>query len=167
MQKFSHFCHPQSRIQSSMTVPALTLLLALATIQSMSQPASPHTLAEMRDRYRTVLIFAPASDPRLNQQVEMLRSHRADLIDRQIMLVPFYRKYAGGVDTEVVTFLNTEESSIRCRFHIASTDFAVILLGKDGTEKFRSYTSITMPQLNSIIDAMPMRQQEMKICPVR
>jgi hypothetical protein len=37
-----------------------------------------------------------------------------------------------------------------------------VLLGKDGGEKLRSRTPVTMERLNTLIDAMPMRQQEVQ-----
>jgi hypothetical protein len=38
----------------------------------------------------------------------------------------------------------------------------VILVGKDGTEKRREQTPIELADIFNQIDAMPMRQQEMK-----
>ncbi len=121
---------------------------------------SQTTLPQMRDQYRPLLIFAPQGDPRLSQQVESLRLHRNDLIDRQVKLVPFFHKYAGAVDSEIITFLPAEEPFLRKRFHISDKDFAVILIGKDGGEKLRSSKPLSFDKLRDAIDAMPMRRQE-------
>lgn len=51
---------------------------------------------------------------------------------------------------------------LRQQFGITTEDFAVILVGKDGTEKQRSQTLIDPATIFSAIDAMPMRQQEMR-----
>lgn len=41
-------------------------------------------------------------------------------------------------------------------------DFTVILVGKDGSDKLRETKPLTLTKLYSTIDAMPMRQSEMK-----
>ncbi|MBW4517481.1 MAG: DUF4174 domain-containing protein [Timaviella obliquedivisa GSE-PSE-MK23-08B] len=45
---------------------------------------------------------------------------------------------------------------------MAPGKFTVILVGKDGTEKQRSQTPIDPATIFRTIDAMPMRQQEMR-----
>ncbi len=143
--------------------------LAIATVlftlmfQSPGSPTSaPTTLAQMKDHYRPVLIFGPTGDKRLSEQRDRLQAHRHELIERQIMLVLFFHKYAGGVDTEIITFLGPEEPSLRKRLHVKDTDFTVIVLGKDGGEKLRSTHPISFEKLRDTIDAMPMRKQEMQ-----
>ncbi|WP_301922850.1 DUF4174 domain-containing protein [Ferruginibacter sp.] len=44
----------------------------------------------------------------------------------------------------------------------SQTDFTVILLGKDGIEKLRTQNLLTANKLFALIDAMPMRRQEMR-----
>jgi hypothetical protein len=51
---------------------------------------------------------------------------------------------------------------MRNQYKIAPEAFVLILIGKDGEEKFRSSTPVTIERINHIIDAMPMRQDEMK-----
>ncbi|WP_190510597.1 DUF4174 domain-containing protein [Leptolyngbya sp. FACHB-321] len=51
---------------------------------------------------------------------------------------------------------------LRQQFGIPPEEFAVILVGKDGTEKQRSQTPVDLELLFRTIDAMPMRQQEMR-----
>lgn len=139
-----------------------TLAGALLIASNTRAQAPAPTLALMQDRYRPILIFAPEGDPRLRHQVETLRLHRTDLIERQIMLVAFLHKYAGQVDREIITFLNQQETPLRKRFHINEDDFAVIVIGKDGGEKLRSNKLLTFETLRDTIDSMPMRQQEVQ-----
>ncbi len=42
------------------------------------------------------------------------------------------------------------------------TDFTVILIGKDGNEKLRTQNLLTADKLFALIDAMPMRKEEMR-----
>ena len=48
-------------------------------------------------------------------------------------------------------------------YHIIPNEpFTVILIGKDGGEKFRSSNILSTTQLFAMVDAMPMRQAEMR-----
>lgn len=47
-------------------------------------------------------------------------------------------------------------------FRIMGSEFSVVLVGKDGTEKFRSHHPVGVTELFRLIDSMPMRQLEMK-----
>lgn len=99
----------------------------------------------------------------MQTQLHLLTSQRSALIDRQIMLVPFPSLWASAVDHEIVALENEGDSWER--FHVHPNDFTVILLGKDGGEKFRSHAPVTIDRLNRIIDAMPMRQAELHAKP--
>ena len=86
--------------------------------------------------------------------------------ERDLILIPELELWA-KTDEDLSlkrSALNTQEEQAysRRRFHIHPNDFTVLLLGKDGGEKFRSHTPITMERLTQIIDAMPMRRQEMR-----
>ena len=155
----------QLRIQPCMSHLVLPILAALLMPQTPQQPPTPQmsrTLADMRDRYRPLLIFQDGKDERLREQLQLLTAHREDLLDRQIMLTIRPYAWAGMVDDDIMTFRDwSGEDALRHRFHIHPRDFTVILLGKDGTEKFRSHTLVTIDQLTRLIDTMPMRQQEL------
>ena len=45
---------------------------------------------------------------------------------------------------------------------IIDESFTVILIGKDGGEKYRSASLLTASRLFAMVDAMPMRQAEMR-----
>lgn len=55
-----------------------------------------------------------------------------------------------------------EDSNLLSQFGVASNQFTIILIGKDGGEKFRSLKPETTETLFATIDAMPMRKSEMK-----
>jgi len=48
------------------------------------------------------------------------------------------------------------------RFAIAEGAFAVVLVGKDGHQAFRSAQPVTAEDLCARIDAMPMRREELR-----
>ena len=53
-------------------------------------------------------------------------------------------------------------STLLSTYAVAPNQFTIILIGKDGGEKFRSLKPETTETLFAIIDAMPMRKSEMK-----
>ncbi len=55
-----------------------------------------------------------------------------------------------------------EGSNLLSQYGVTSNQFTIILIGKDGGEKFRSLKPETTETLFAIIDAMPMRRSEMK-----
>ena len=118
------------------------------------------TLAVMRDRARPLLIFAPnAEDSQLKLQLSLLQEHASDIKERD--LVPVALTYSGESATET-HFAKAEADAARRRLHVSPGKFAVILLGKDGGEKLRSSQPLDMQKLITTIDAMPMRQDEMR-----
>ena len=48
------------------------------------------------------------------------------------------------------------------KYKATAKGFTFILIGKDGGEKLRSNEAVGLEKLYAIIDAMPMRQEEMK-----
>ncbi len=85
---------------------------------------------------RTLILYAPAaSDPALLRQRDLLDPVAPDMAERDLVLV---------------TILGQRPA------------FEAVLVGKDGGEKLRSADPIGPDRLFAIIDAMPMRRQEMR-----
>lgn len=101
-------------------------------------------LQEHRWTHRPIIVFAKPGDLRLDIQMERFDLAEPDLKDRDNILI---------VDT-------AEGSALRDRFQ--PSGFTVILVGKDGGEKFRRDGLVDPAELNALIDTMPMRQQEMR-----
>ena len=114
----------------------------------------------MRDQSRPLLVFAPrAADAQLEIQMRTLEEHAAQAADRQIVVIAI--PYDSPSPSEA-SLADAEARAVRRRFNVAPADFAVILLGKDGGEKLRSTRPLSMDKLSATIDAMPMRQDEMR-----
>ena len=47
------------------------------------------------------------------------------------------------------------------QYKILPSDFTVLLIGKDGFEKHRTFQILKTDELFGMVDAMPMRQSEM------
>ncbi len=125
-----------------------------------AQQIAMTTLAQLRNQYRPLLIFAPRpDDPQLEIQVRTLQEHAAEAQDRDLAVITLPYQSPSPSRLQLAP---AEAESTRRRFRVAPGDFAVILLGKDGGEKLRSGKPISMRELAGTIDAMPMRQEEMK-----
>ena len=96
--------------------------------------------------YRQLLIFGVEAQPALvQQQIELLAVVKAEVEDRDIKITV----------VRGATQLNK-------KYDIKPGSFTIILVGKDGGEKHRSASIMQPKQLFTIIDAMPMRQSEMR-----
>ena len=118
------------------------------------------TLAQLHDQARPLLIFAPKpGDAQMGIQLRILNEHAAEAQERQI--VPIALPYQSPSPSDL-QLSDADAEAARRKFHIGPQDFAVILLGKDGGAKLRSSRPLSMQKLNETIDAMPMRQDEMR-----
>jgi hypothetical protein len=129
--------------------------------QSDLGPAA-EKLAALRGSYRPLLIFYPQmADGRplasmLQTQLSLLHRHGAELKERDVivMLVP-----EEPAEQDASRFRGQR---LRAQFGVEPKRFTVLLVGKDGGEKFRSHAPVTIEKLDALIDAMPMRQQEVR-----
>jgi hypothetical protein len=151
---------------------ALTFSLLLGTFLMNAQTApsgpSPVTLRSLRDQHRALLIFTPDTNAQFLHQIRELAANANDLRERDLVVIPILSHEDNkpwGVtfrlDT-IATLSASEQAAARKRFHIAPDAFTVILIGKDGGEKLRSSSPVSLDKLLSTIDAMPMRQDEMR-----
>lgn len=109
---------------------------------------------------RVVLVFAPSpEDEQYQEQLEYL-SNENEILERDLILFHVFGAQ-GGFAGE--TRLSDEESTeLRKTFNVGKSDFAVVLVGKDGTEKRRWQKPVESSELFALIDEMPMRQAEMR-----
>ena len=116
------------------------------------------TLEALRDHKRVLLIFgASRDDARFKAQVATMQSHGTDADERDLITVevPSRVERTGAVQL-------ADADSVRRRFGVGRDAFVVVLVGKDGGEKLRSDQPIEFERLRATIDAMPMRQDEMR-----
>ncbi len=131
---------------------AWLVLLALAAAgTAWATDAAAQTMASMRGQRRILLIAAPnPQDPQAVAQRRMLGGWSRQAADRDISLV----EVAGAR----VTGAGDDAASLRQRYGLAPGQFRVLLIGKDGHIALRSARPVAADRLQSIIDAMPMRQ---------
>ncbi len=98
------------------------------------------------NKYRLVYLFGRETVPQMvEQQIDSLMKFSKGFKER---------------DLELVTVEST--NSLSERFKVTPGIFTLILIGKDGSEKYRTNKVIKAATLFAIIDAMPMRKAEMK-----
>ena len=138
----------------------LLCLFVLAPIVAAQQ-----TLSNLVGRDRVLLLFAPtALDGRYGRQLEAFNHREAELRSRDLVLIPLIQQPGPANISPVLRNMQPplvqpdEQITFRRRFHIGPSDFAVILLGKDGAEKLRTTTPITITRLNRTIDAISERK---------
>lgn len=114
-------------------------------------------LARYRNRNRVLLIFAPSrNDGRYLRQLRELSGFADEMADRDIVELHVLTSGAGG------SVKPGDGSLLRTLFHVRRGSFRVVLLGKDGRSALDESSAISAKDLFKAIDAMPMRQQELR-----
>jgi hypothetical protein len=137
---------------ASVVAFALTAAFSYQAVSEMRQLFRTLLLAqETLDQYRwtnrPVLLFAPSErDEAYLLQMKILDADKSGLAERDILVLSDISALGKG----------------KLRETLQIDGFEIILIGKDGGVKFRSKTPISVEELFSLIDAMPMRRQEMR-----
>jgi hypothetical protein len=118
-------------------------------------------LARYRWKNRLLFVFAPsAEDGRLVRQRAALDEQRKGVVDRHLVRFDVMADNAvrnGGEDLG-----EGAAAFLRRTFAVEPESYTVILVGKDGGEKMRRTAVVPVAEIFGIIDAMPMRQAEMR-----
>ncbi|KHJ38763.1 hypothetical protein PBAC_11020 [Pedobacter glucosidilyticus] len=102
---------------------------------------------QFRD-YREVILLAPhKEDATYIRQLQVLKADEKGLAERDIKLSTYF--FDEGLPKEQLKLITKPHT------------FTIILLGKDGGEKYRSHQISSLNTLYKIIDVMPMRRAEM------
>lgn len=140
--------------------------LPIILLFSMSVvPVAANPLTGYQWQHRLLLVFAPdLQHSQLQQLTRQLQQRDCELNDRDMLtgyiLAKNHSRLAGKP-------LPTEESdTLRQHYGIQLDQFAVLLIGKDGGEKYRLYEVPELEEIFALVDGMPMRQDEMQRKPV-
>jgi len=137
------------------------ILLSSATLFGQQQEADSVDLSQYRWEKRILLIFAPDSTNAMYQnQLQDYSKYRAGFEERDLITFHLLRKKSGKLLEQTLSSENVQE--LYRQFGVTKNEFTVILIGKDGSEKLRTTDLLPVRKLFSVIDAMPMRQREMR-----
>jgi hypothetical protein len=127
------------------------VLLALLSLSTVTETASyAATIQSLRGERRIVLYSAPNDhDDRLIRQQDVLAKWLS-AAERDVTGIQIVGNSVRGADDSA--------ADLRQRYHLPNDRFSVVLIGKDGHVALSSAAVLTSAQLESVIDAMPMRR---------
>ncbi|KQY45757.1 MULTISPECIES: DUF4174 domain-containing protein [Rhizobium/Agrobacterium group] len=115
------------------------------------------SLADFEWRYRVVIIFPDDSHIDAARQASLLLAEADGLRERDMIVLEVERN-------EVKALFGPEYDlncyAIRSDLDVTNGFFALALVGKDGSVKFRTDEVVQAAVLFDLIDQMPMRKQE-------
>lgn len=148
----THYNPPSNSGTSTPTQPPT------AKAPLVSPPYSQNPIQQLQGNARALLIFAPdTSNPALRLQMHLLKGHDLELSKLNTVFVPLVTLAHGPNDVVFGENIHPgnyrDQLSARRKFGIKYNQFAIILLSKDGTEKFRSTTPVDMTTLTTAIES--------------
>jgi hypothetical protein len=126
----------------------MKLLFALFTLFLMNAPLhAAGSLAEYNGKNRVLVVLAPSVDsPLLQRQRSINTESSKGFSERDLVVVE--EQQDGG--------------PLHQKFGVRAGGFGLVLIGKDGHAAFKRSEPITAGELFRLIDAMPMRRDEMR-----
>ncbi len=116
-------------------------------------------LDHYRDHHRLIVLFAPsARDPRYARQDRLLRGETLGMRERDLLRIAVFPRLT-TVDGRRSTL---DPAALRLRYGVKEGDFRLLLIGKDGGVKRTATKPVAPKGLFDQIDAMPMRQAEIR-----
>ncbi len=151
--------HTMSRI---LFIASCIILLVCASYPSQAQSGNTSTLPMLtKGTHRFLLLFSPdGQNQALLEQSKMLRQAHTGVTDRNIIVLQVVENNVEAMPS--VSEKLPTAAALREAYHIQPEKFTIILVGKDGSEKYRALHAQAPAVLFNIIDAMPMRQSEMQ-----
>ena len=123
---------------------AILTMVSLTAVPGWANGDDP--LAEYLWVSRPLVVFADSEDdPRFQQQMGWVDARRADLEERDVI---------------VLTDVGTEDTALRTK--LRPRGFMIVLIGKEGQGKLRKPFPWDARELTRAIDKMPLRQQELR-----
>ncbi|MDR9419652.1 DUF4174 domain-containing protein [Gracilimonas sp.] len=137
------------------------ILLVSLLFTSMISTAQDFNIDDHKWKDRVLLIFSPNTyNQDYRDQVDYLDDAQEGIKERDLKAYYVLKESSASVRGQVLE--NEDSDYIRSEYGISPSDFTVILIGKDGTEKLRIEEALSTKRLFKEIDAMPMRKLEMK-----
>ncbi|WP_034260735.1 DUF4174 domain-containing protein [Altibacter lentus] len=128
----------------------LMVIYMAFTFNAFAQHLDKHQWSD-----RLILVFSPTSnDPMALEQLQELQNKKDGLTERKIFI---YHIFDNGYRSNFSTESRTPPAQLE-----VEDRFKVMLVGLDGSEKFSADAPQKADVFLDLIDAMPMRQAELK-----
>lgn len=150
-----------SRVSSMRTLVRSTFVLTALVAGSVlgSAPASAADLDDYLWEHRPLLVFAPTpNDPRLVETLNRIEATRCDFVERQMVAGVVVADGTGTFDGQPMQ--TGEPQRLSNVYGVGRDGFTVVLIGKDGGEKFRVDDVPDLQTFYAVVDGMPMRGRE-------
>ncbi|WP_234788659.1 DUF4174 domain-containing protein [Mycolicibacterium iranicum] len=155
-------------VSSMRTLVRSTVVLTALLVSSVagSTPASAADLDDYLWERRPLLVFAPTvSDPRLVETLNRIEATRCDFVEREMVAGVVVAAGTGTFDGQPMG--TGEPKRLADLYGVDSDGFTVVLIGKDGGEKFRVDEVPDLQTFYAVVDGMPMRGREAQSNPSR
>tara|TARA_B100000700_G_C14961144_1_gene816518 strand:+ start:1044 stop:1490 length:447 start_codon:yes stop_codon:yes gene_type:complete len=127
-----------------------------------SDSGAVFSLEDLEWNNRVLIISGDENENDIVEQLNLFKNKEYEILDRDLVIIsPVKNQLQISYDGLKTYQLLDKESSRTISDKYSLSSFKIILIGKDGGVKFSSKNQTQMNNINSIIDAMPMRQQEM------
>jgi len=136
-------------------IAAALAMAAMTAVPAVATPDDLRSVTAMQKHNRVLLVFAPSlNDSRLTAQRREYDGHALAMSERDVALV----QVAGNQ----VIGAHDAADRLRSRLHVAAGGYRTLLIGKDGQVALDIVGPISAQHLSERIDAMPMRQEEVR-----
>ena len=118
-------------------------------------------LERYRWQNRLLLLFAAGENtPEYAKISEEIEQHRHEMKDRDLVVIRLLESGSSRVNGRNLS--GDETPRLRTRFEALPGRFKAVLIGKDGGVKLTRSDALRLQEVFDRIDAMPMRQREMR-----
>jgi len=142
------------------TLPAIVISLVLIA-SSLNAEETPMDLSQFQWKNRLLFLFAPNRSHSLFDVLQKsIATQQAEAADRDLLIFEILESGTSRMDTSDLD--PQVAQSLRDKFDAPPGRFAIILVGKDGSIKLNRQDQTRLEDIFALIDAMPMRRQEMR-----
>lgn len=128
--------------------------------EGLSQEDGMNVLHQYQWKNRIFLVFAESEkDTTFQTFKKQLMEEKEGIADRDLLIFQIFETGASSYDSRLLDAGTVE--NLRNKFFVNPGSFRIILIGKDGNEKFQSTSMVKLAEIFSLIDSMPMRRREM------
>ncbi len=138
----------------------LTILFFSFMSNSCQAQSKNHSLKTHQWQNRLLLVIAKDSaDLNFQQQIYHLSQNQKDLIERKLVV---YKVLPNQLCMGLENMEMVSSHDLYKKYNPQSTAFKVVLIGLDGRVKLKQTELLYIDNLNGVIDAMPMRMNELR-----